>query len=159
MTQERYTTHTGRLATGFAAIIIFAFSVAAQAQDKTAMMTKGEKVYKAYCQTCHQANGQGLSTVYPPVANSDYIKANGVKDVIKGVMWGRTGPMTVNGKQFNGVMNPIPANYTDEDIAAVVTYVMNSWGNPGGVTTVEDVKKVRKEGKPGAAGGSKRVKS
>jgi len=118
-------------------------SVTAQSQDKAALMAKGEKVYKGYCQTCHQANGQGLANVYPPVAKSDYIAAKGMKDVINGIIWGRSGEMVVNGKKYNGVMTPIPSNYTDEDIAAVATYVMNSWGNPGGVATVADVKKER----------------
>ncbi len=128
-----------------AVIMIIAYN-AAVAQDKAALMAKGEKVYKAYCQTCHQANGQGLANVYPPVAKSDYIKAKGIYDVIDGVVNGRKGPMTVNGKQYNGVMTPIPSTYTDEDIVAVVTYVMNSWGNPGGIATVADVKKARKAG-------------
>jgi nitrite reductase (NO-forming) len=118
------------------------------ADDKASLIAKGEKVYKAYCQTCHQANGQGMASVYPPVAASDYIKKNGIKDVALGVLWGRSGKMTVNGKEYNGVMTPIPSNYTDEDIAGVVTYVMNSFGNPGGIITTAEVAKLRKAGKP-----------
>ncbi len=141
---------TFRAAIAISAVLFVgtAFTPTVHAQDKAAMMTKGEKVYKAYCLTCHQANGQGLASVYPPVASSDYIKTKGIKDVILGVLWGRNGKLTVNGKEYNGVMNPIPSNYTDEDVAAAVTYVMNSWGNPGGTTTAAEVKKVRAEGKP-----------
>jgi mono/diheme cytochrome c family protein len=127
----------------------------AHAQDKAALMAKGEKVYKAYCQTCHQANGKGLSTIYPSIAGSDYIKAKGLQDVVDGVVNGRSGEMIVDGKKYNGVMAPIPASYTDEDVAAVVTFVMNSWGNPGGIATLADVKKARKA----KAGASKRVKA
>jgi nitrite reductase (NO-forming) len=126
-----------------------AFSpIMVRADDKAALMAKGEKVYKSYCQTCHQANGQGLANVYPPVAASDYIKKNGIKDVALGVLWGRNGKMTVNGKEYNGVMSPIPSNYTDEDVAGVVTYVMNSFGNPGGIITTGEITKLRKAGKP-----------
>lgn len=131
-------------------VVCCAATLNIQAQDKAALMSKGEKVYKAYCQTCHQATGAGLANVYPPINGVDYIKKNGVKEVLSGVLWGRSGPMTVNGKNYNGVMTPIPANYTDEDVAGVVTYVMNTWGNPGGIVTTAEVKKVRAAGKPKA---------
>lgn len=108
-----------------------------------ATMERGAKVYKAYCSTCHQANGQGLSTIYPPLAKSDWLKNNPKEKVIESVVFGLKGPITVNGKKYNGVMNPLPSNYTDEDIAAVITYVYNSWGNPGTVVTVDDVRKVK----------------
>jgi nitrite reductase (NO-forming) len=51
----------------------------------------------------------------------------------------------VNGKEYNGVMAPLPKKYTDEDIAGVLTYVYNSWGNKGTVVTVADVKKHKKK--------------
>lgn len=115
------------------------FSVAAQ--DKNALMKRGQAVYTEYCKTCHQANGQGLGTVYPPVAKSDYIKNNPKATIIKEVVKGKSGKVKVNGKEYNGVMTPIPKKYTDADVAAVLTYVYNSWGNPGGVITEADVKK------------------
>jgi mono/diheme cytochrome c family protein len=115
------------------------------AQDKATLVAKGEKVYKAYCQTCHQATGQGLSTVYPPLAGSDYIKSKPKKEIISSVVNGLKGEITVNGKKFNGVMVPLPKNYTDEDAAAAITYVYNSWGNPGGTVTVAEVKAARKK--------------
>lgn len=120
-------------------------TTSAFAQDKATLIAKGEKVYKAYCQTCHQATGQGLSTVYPPLAGSDYIKSKPKKDIISSVVNGLKGEITVNGKKFNGVMVPLPKNYTDEDAAAVITYVYNSWGNPGGVVSVAEVKAARKK--------------
>ncbi len=115
------------------------------AQDKATLVAKGEKVYKAYCQTCHQATGQGLSTVYPPLAGSDYIKSKPKKEIISSVVNGLKGEITVNGKKFNGVMVPLPKNYTDEDAAAAITYVYNTWGNPGGTVTVAEVKAARKK--------------
>jgi mono/diheme cytochrome c family protein len=121
------------------------FTLSMQAQDKTAQIAKGEKIYKSYCQTCHQANGQGLSTVYPPVAGSDWIKSKPKAQIVSSVVNGLNGEITVNGKQFNGVMNPLPANYTDDDAAAVLTYVYNSWGNPGTVVSAADVKAARKK--------------
>jgi mono/diheme cytochrome c family protein len=120
-------------------------SLPALAQDKAAMITKGATVYKAYCQTCHQATGLGLSTVYPPLAGSDYIKSKPKKEIISSVVNGLNGEITVNGKKFNGVMVALPKNYTDDDAAAALTYVYNSWGNPGGMVTAAEVKAARKK--------------
>ncbi len=117
-------------------------SVAFAGPDK-ATMDRGAKVYKGYCSTCHQANGQGLSTIYPPLAKSDWLKNQPKEKVIESVIYGLKGAITVNGKKYNGVMNPLPSTYKDEDIAAVITYVYNSWGNPGTVVTVADVQKVK----------------
>ncbi|MCS7302746.1 MAG: cytochrome c [Candidatus Kapabacteria bacterium] len=122
--------------------LTISFAIAFAGADK-ATMERGAKVYKGYCSTCHQANGQGLSTIYPPLANSDWLKNNPKEKVIEAVVYGMKGPITVNGKKYNGVMNPLPSTYKDEDVAAVITYVYNSWGNPGTVVTVEDVRKVK----------------
>jgi len=123
-----------------AAIMIVAIALTGADQ---ATMDRGAKVYKGYCSSCHQANGQGLSTIYPPLAKSDWLKNTPKEKVIEAVVYGLKGPITVNGKKYNGVMNPLPTNFKDEDIAAVITYVYNSWGNPGTVVTVADVQKVK----------------
>lgn len=127
--------------TGIAIASLVSTQTVAQADKAT--MERGAKVYKAYCSTCHQANGQGLSTIYPPLAKSDWLKTQPKEKVIESVVYGLKGPITVNGKKYNGVMNPIPSTYKDDDIAAVITYVYNSWGNPGTVVTVADVQKVK----------------
>jgi nitrite reductase (NO-forming) len=123
-----------------AAVMIVAIALTGADQ---ATMDRGAKVYKGYCSSCHQANGQGLSTIYPPLAKSDWLKNTPKEKVIEAVVYGLKGPITVNGKKYNGVMNPLPTNFKDEDIAAVITYVYNSWGNQGTVVTVADVQKVK----------------
>ncbi len=88
----------------------------------------GKSVYTATCQACHQQNGTGLPNVFPPLANSDYLnkdKSRAINTVLKGL----TGPVTVNGKQYNGIMPP--QNLTDQQIAAVLTYVYKNWENSG----------------------------
>jgi len=62
---------------------------------------------------------------------------------IRGVFRGLSGPITVNGQAFNGVMPPVMIN--DEQIAHVLTYVRNSWGNEGDIVTLEEVKRVHAE--------------
>ncbi|MFN8359659.1 MAG: cytochrome c [Candidatus Kapaibacterium sp.] len=127
-------------------------STSASGQDKAALMKRGAEVYKTYCQTCHQPTGAGLPNVYPPLAGSDYIKTKPKATIIDNVVNGLKGEVIVNGKKFNNVMVPLPANYTDEDAASAITYVLNSWGNNGGVVTTAEVKKVRKP----AAGAKKK---
>lgn len=102
---------------------------------------RGATIYKEYCQTCHQANGQGLGTVFPPVAKSDYMAAASSSQIIKEVVNGKSGKVKVNGKEYNGVMAPLPAKYSAEDVAAVLTYVYGSFGNKARVFTAAEVRK------------------
>jgi len=126
-------------------VLFAAFTTTSLAQDKAALMAKGQKVYNEYCKTCHQANGQGLGAAFPPLAKSDYLKNTPMAQIIKEVVNGKSGKMKVNGKEYNGVMAPLPKKYTDEDIAGVVTYVYNSFGNSGPVVKPADVKKHKKK--------------
>jgi nitrite reductase (NO-forming) len=128
-------------------MLLLTLSTAVFGGPDQAILDKGKKVYDSYCFTCHQPNGQGLPGAFPPLAKSDYLTKNDKKTVIKSVVFGLSGPLVVNGQTYNSVMTPIPPNYTDEDIAAVLTYVYNSWGNPGGVITPEEVKAAKAEGK------------
>ncbi len=111
-----------------------------------ATMQRGKQIYESYCRTCHQANAQGIPGMYPPLAGSDFLTNK--QQVIHALVFGLSGPITVKGKTYNGVMPPAP--YNDEDIAAVLTYVYNSFGNPGGIVTAEEVAAVRKAGKQAA---------
>jgi nitrite reductase (NO-forming) len=117
----------------------------ATAADKASLMAKGKLVYNEYCKTCHQANGQGLGAVYPPVAKSDYLKKTPLAQMIKEIVYGKSGAIVVNGKTYNGVMAAMPKKYSDEQIAAVITYVYNSFGNTGPVVQEQDVKKHKKK--------------
>jgi len=101
----------------------------------------GKVLFTGTCSVCHQANGEGLAGVFPPLAKSDYI-AKDVKRLISTVLHGLTGKITVNGKEYNSVMPPMN-QLNDDEVANILTYVLNSWGNPGGRITTDEVKKVR----------------
>ena len=128
----------------------------AAAAAKTGALTAQEQInagkalFAGTCSTCHQAEGQGLEGVFPPLAKSDYI-AKDAKRVPTVVLHGLTGPVQVNGKDYNSVMPPM-SQLTDDEIANIATYVLNSWGNPGGRVTKEEVAQIRKT-KPAAASG------
>ena len=99
----------------------------------------GKDIYNRVCAACHQASGEGVPNVYPPLAKSDYL-ADKVK-AIQQVLHGKTGEITVNGKTYNGVMPPQQLN--DEEIALVLTYVYGNFGNTGGTVTPAEVKAER----------------
>jgi nitrite reductase (NO-forming) len=107
----------------------------------------GKVLFTGTCSVCHQANGEGLANVFPPLAKSDYI-AKDVKRAVATVLQGLTGKVTVNGKEYNSVMPPMN-QLNDDEIANILTYVLNSWGNPGGRITADEVKKTRAQ--PAAA--------
>ncbi|MHC9511286.1 copper-containing nitrite reductase [Kangiella sp. M94] len=100
----------------------------------------GKRVYDANCMACHQPNGQGIPSAFPPVANSDYLNEDPLRGV-RAIVHGLEGPIKVNGESFNSVMPAM--QLSDDEIANVMTYLLNSWDNKGGEITVEQVKKVR----------------
>jgi nitrite reductase (NO-forming) len=104
------------------------------------MLTLGKSVYNSTCLACHQANGEGLPNIFPPLVKSDFLNKN--KDAaIDVVVHGLTGEITVNGKTYNGIM---PAqNLNNKQVAAVLTYVYSQWGNSGKKVTEDEVAKVR----------------
>ncbi len=118
------------------------------AEVKVDPVAMGKKLFNTspYCVTCHQPTGQGIPGVYPPLAGSDWV--NGSEDrVIRIVLYGLKGPVTVQGKSFNAAAMPSFGtngfNWNDEKIAAVLTYVRQEWGNKAPAVTAAKVAQVR----------------
>ena len=101
----------------------------------------GKEIFSRTCFACHQAEGQGIATVFPPLAKSNFLNAD-PKRAINAVLKGLTGEIVVNGKKYNNVMTS--QNLTDEEIANTLTYVYDSWGNNKTRITAEMVKAQRK---------------
>lgn len=97
-------------------------------QDKASAesIQRGSKIYADFCITCHLENGEGVANTFPPLANSDYLRENRIGS-IRGVKYGRRGELKVNGVVYNNTMMPL--GLEDEEIADVMNFVMNSWGN------------------------------
>jgi len=109
-----------------------------------AQMQKGQQVYMQTCFACHLPDGKGIPNVFPPLANSDYLQADRDR-AIRVVLKGLTGPVTVNGVAYNSAMPPQEALLTEQQVADVMTFVTNSWGNQAPATTVDDVRRVKSE--------------
>jgi nitrite reductase (NO-forming) len=116
-----------------------------------ARMARGKAVFMGTCSTCHQLEGQGLASVFPPLAKSDYLMADKQRS-IHTVLAGVQGPIEVNGQTYNNVMPPL-GNFTDHEIADVLTYVRNSFGNKGDPVSDAEVAAARTALKQPAAEG------
>ncbi|APD07633.1 nitrite reductase (NO-forming) [Flavobacteriaceae bacterium UJ101] len=103
-------------------------------------MKKGKEVFSSTCMACHQATGQGIPEAFPPLAKSDYLNAD-VDRAIGIVLNGKKGEITVNGQKYNGIMTK--QVLTDQEVANVLTYVYNSWGNNKTEVKLSDVQRVK----------------
>ncbi len=102
----------------------------------------GRQLFSSICAACHQPTGRGIPNVFPPLASSDFLNADKNR-AIKIVLNGRQGEIVVNGQLFNNSMPKFPL--TDQDIADVLTFVYNSFGNAGITVTPEEVARLRLE--------------
>ena len=116
----------------------------------------GKKLFNnAACNTCHQANGLGVPGVYPPLAGSEWVLGSEER-LVRIALYGLQGKLTVKGTEFPGTV-PMPIfgqgvsnsgyNWSDDKIAAVLTYVRSEWGNTAAPITAEKVAEIHaKEG-------------
>lgn len=99
----------------------------------------GKVLYESLCANCHQEDGQGLGSLIPPLAGSDYMLAD-IGRTVRIIRFGQEGEITVNGIRYN---QPMPANpqLTPSDISEIATYIYNVWGNKEGLISAEDVRR------------------
>ena len=119
----------------------------AVAKTVAQQVSAGKELYGRTCLACHQSEGQGVPNAFPPLAKSDFLNAN-TDRAINAILHGLSGEITVNGKKFNNVMTS--QNLNDEEVADVLTYVYNSWGNNKTVVTPAKVKALRAKPAPKA---------
>jgi len=122
--------------------------------DSEALFVSGRRVYEVYCSVCHQPTGQGVGGQFPPLAGADWVTFDSPNRLIRLVLDGIQGPIVVNGQNYNGAMPPWRDLLTDEEIAAVLTYVRGNaaWGNTAPPVTPEEVGVLRERtaGRPTA---------
>lgn len=126
-----------------ASLLPFAAS-AEDAKPDAAALERGKAVYAKTCVACHQPDGKGLPSVFPPLANSDWLEAdNGLLSRV--ILRGLQGPITINGAPFTGPMPMAQLGDTlkDEEIADVINYVRATFGKGGPLATSELVKTTR----------------
>jgi mono/diheme cytochrome c family protein len=107
--------------------------------SKEDQIAAGKRIFTA-CAACHQPTGQGVPNVFPPLAGSDFLNADKAR-AIGIILHGKRGEVVVNGVTYNNSMPPFPLS--DQEIANVLTYVYNSFGNSGIEVTPDEVKAQR----------------
>ena len=132
-------------------ILLFLSPLFVQAQNKQpvtatpavlkASINRGKGVYMVNCLTCHQLDGGGVPNLNPPLFENKWV--TGPKaTIIRMVMKGSKGTVEIDGDTFNNTM-PVQAHLTDQQIADVLTYVRNSFGNKASAVTPAEVKAIR----------------
>lgn len=132
-------------ATGLLAIILMSQTKkpAAKGGNVTAAIARGKVVYESTCLPCHQADGGGVSNMNPPLSRTKWVlgdKAKLAQIVLKGLPGGQ---IEIDGDTFH---NPMPAQesvLSDQQIADVLTFIRNNFGNKASVVTAAEVKAVR----------------
>ena len=106
-----------------------------------AHLKAGKDIYDKRCKACHGIDGKGSNAALPPLAQADYFAGDKMQ-LVASITHGIRGKITVNGKEYDGIMPSFPMK--DEEVAAVATYVLNSFGNGGGEISTEEVAAYRK---------------
>ncbi len=100
----------------------------------------GQSLYTQYCAMCHQAGGQGIPAIFPPLAKSDFLKQQRIK-AIQAPCEGLSGKIVVNGLEYNSAMPMVVLD--DVKLAAVMTYIFTSWGNAEAPVDEKEVAQAR----------------
>ena len=111
-------------------------------QRSAKLIARGKQVYNI-CKVCHQVNGLGQFPTYPPLTNTSYVTGDATV-LIKIMLHGLDGPITVGGKNYDATMPPITVK-NDHDIAAVISYIRQAWGNEAEVVYPSEVSAIRKQ--------------
>lgn len=126
----------------FGGLFTFGTLTITQQDELQESITRGQEIYTDFCINCHMADGKGVENTFPPLANSDYLK-NNQEASIRGIKYGQKGEITVNGKTYNSFMAPM--GLSDDEVADVMNFINNSWGNSNDkMVTEEEVSKVKK---------------
>jgi mono/diheme cytochrome c family protein len=107
----------------------------------------GRKLFEPNCGACHQVDGMGAAGKAPPLVGSEWVLAPKPDRIIRIVLDGLSGPVEVKGQEWNLNMVPWRSSFKDEDIANILSYVRNSWGNKAAMVTAAQVKEIREKTK------------
>lgn len=132
----------------FVLIILFssslAFSYRQEKFDLAKSIERGKEIYFAQCVTCHLPKGEGIPTVYPPLAKSDFLTNQPEKSILF-ILNGASESITVNGIDYAGEMPNL--NLSDEQVSDIINFIQNSWENKGEPIKPDQISAIRERGK------------
>lgn len=113
------------------------------ASPRDASISRGKTIYSQICVACHLPSGKGITGTFPPLDGSDWLTKKREAS-IRAVKYGLQGDIKVNDKEFNNAMTPM--GLTDQQVADVLNYVMNSWSNKNDdLVTPQEVANIKQE--------------
>jgi mono/diheme cytochrome c family protein len=125
-----------RIIFSLVSLAVFGFLFAQQSS-----IDRGKKLYEQYCLTCHQADGGGVPKLNPPLISTSYVTGDKQK-LVQWVLKGSTENVPIDGKYYSNNMPP-QAYLKDDEIADILTYIRNSFGNKASAITAAEVKSIR----------------
>jgi mono/diheme cytochrome c family protein len=125
-----------RIIFSLVSLAVFGFLFAQQSS-----IDRGKKLYEQYCLTCHQADGGGVPKLNPPLISTSYVTGDKQK-LVQWVLKGSTENVPIDGKYYSNNMPP-QAYLKDDEIANILTYIRNSFGNKASAITAAEVKSIR----------------
>ncbi len=125
---------------GVITLLVVAAVVVAFAASPTA--DEGEKLYLSRCMSCHQVDGLGIAGVFPPLVKTDWVTGDEGR-LIRLVLDGMMGEVKVDGVIYSGAMPPWKSFLSDDEVAALLTYIREAWGNDASAVTAQQVARVR----------------
>lgn len=126
----------------FSLITVLSITAASSQNSLKESINRGSEIYADFCIICHLPNGEGVANTFPPLAKSDFLTKNREAS-IRGIKYGMQGEVVVNGVTYNSAMATM--GLSDDEIADVMNYVTNNWGNKNDkMITEEEVSKVKK---------------
>jgi len=130
------------------ALVFIVLAVDTVKVNSSSAKNDAKDLYIKHCSKCHRKDGSGIRGVYPPLKNADYIRNNSISELLRGMLFGRSGKIVVNGVSYNGVMTTeIDKSLTDAEIADILNFVLNEFNSMPSKSSAEDVKAARKAGK------------
>lgn len=108
-------------------------------------LSRGKVVFEGTCALCHNSDGMGKPGQFPPLAGSEWVIAPGPNRLIRIPLVGLAGPIKVKDQEWNLAMTAMGASLSDDDLAAVLSYIRQAWGNKASPVTAEQVKVIRAE--------------
>ncbi|MDA1272638.1 MAG: cytochrome c [Verrucomicrobia bacterium] len=118
------------------------------------LIAKGESLYMV-CAACHQVNGMGVALQFPPLAGSEWVNEPNPARLIRIPLHGMNGPIKVKDQDWNASMAALGAALSSEDIAAILSYIRQAWGNNAPPVSPADVDAVKEDTKSRPMDGSR----
>jgi mono/diheme cytochrome c family protein len=127
---------------GLSSSAAFVDASATGLSDARGATVDGQQIYMTRCMACHHMEGEGMRGIFPPLAGTEWVTGDKER-LIRIVLHGVSGEIEVAGEVYNGLMPGWRAMLTDDEIAAVLTYIRSEWSNDASAVTADEVAAVR----------------